>query len=109
MPYSKKRAKAPKDDVERERAAMAELHARDLSNEATPVHEPILQGDERYADCPEQDNEASEGPEDRDPVPSGTSDADDYGNRPDDVPGHPAENGAELEDADPGFTPTEPV
>ncbi|MES2940727.1 MAG: hypothetical protein V4864_23820 [Pseudomonadota bacterium] len=79
MPYSRKRTKAPKDDVEREREAMAELHARDLSNECTPVHEPIVQGDDRYAD--------------------------DYGNRPGDVPGHPAENGAELEDADPGFIP----
>ncbi len=117
MPYSRKRTKAPKDDIERERAAMAELHARDLSNECTPVHEPIVQGDDRYAECPEQDNETPEGPEDPAPVPSGTADTDDYDNPArhrgepwvapdkfgDTVGEQPPENGPDMEDADPGF------
>ena len=41
MPYSRKSTQDP--GVEHERAAMAELHARDLSNEATPVPAPVIQ------------------------------------------------------------------
>jgi hypothetical protein len=156
MPYSRKDAKdKTKDaDAERERAAMAELHARDLSNEATPVPAPVIQhcdivaaqasgalteaeivepegdGDwavaatehveaerERIGADPDEDDleryVAPEPVEDDPDTPTfDESDNTFHSIARDEHEGRtvaelPDENGADLEDADPGFIPAD--